>query len=414
MFVRGTLNRTSKVIKKLLKAGASAQKRRNTRRRRALNSVNPRRVARQMMGIERMAKRSDANPMAINPLPSYHSMRPTRTSASDGSVRIHHVELLDSVTATNGVTYPTSAARYEINPGLRDTFPWLSQEAVGFQEYVVNRMCIHYTPVINVTASGSVLMVADYSVTDPPPDTERAASSYSGFQTTLLYNFATLEIDVKRFIHHKLQVRLGEVGADPRLYDGCVVYIGTHDVALSTSPAIAGKLWIEYDVTLRTPQVAPQLAPPTTSCYVAYPNGTIFPVGTTTFIGFNAVLNSMNLKMRAASPATSTLLLPYGQWCIEVFLVFGTAVLAPINSKLDITIINNASAAVIADQQVCHHSNYVAGETNLRVCVNQRFHYANVDRQNPVGLYIDFANRNIAANDYTIIAADSLIKITAF
>lgn len=179
---------------------------------------------------------------------------------SQQSVIIRHKEY---VTEVRGNPNFTVRQLLPINPGMRDTFPWLSRIAGSFQEYTIRGMVYHYVPTSgNAVAStnaalGSVMMQTTYRASDAAPTSK----------TELLNEYwASESVPSEGFCHpiecspqenpFKIQyVRAGSIpaGDNVLLYD-----LGTTFLCVSGQQAtdtVLGDLWVTYEIELRKPIV---------------------------------------------------------------------------------------------------------------------------------------------------------------
>jgi len=161
--------------------------------------------------------------------------------------------------------------RYSLNPGLLELFPWLSLVAAQFEEYEFKQLMFYYRPMVsdffsNTGQTGTVAMVTQYNVHDPP---------FSDLQTALNYDMAAAG-KTTAMQRHGVEcnpalnsgpsgkfVRLGPIentgygGSQPdlQLYD-----LGNTSVIINgTDPTLAGQmvgfLYVSYTVELRKPKL---------------------------------------------------------------------------------------------------------------------------------------------------------------
>lgn len=179
---------------------------------------------------------------------------PSITRTSVDSCRIVHRELIASVTGTVAFAVQQS---FPLNPGIAATFPWLSNEALGWERYKFNRLAFCYYTRTGSNVPGSVLLAPDYDAADAAPVTEQAASSYHDTQEDAPWKdikCITTPSDLLSGEGSKF-VRTGTLAAnqDIKTYDSGNLHLCTVDgTAVSW-----GKLWVEYDVTFFTPQTPP-------------------------------------------------------------------------------------------------------------------------------------------------------------
>jgi hypothetical protein len=171
---------------------------------------------------------------------------------SSTSSRIKHRELLSSIIGSS--TFST-VYQFALNPGLASSFPWLSTQAIGWEQYHFNSLRLCYYTRCGTLTSGSVLICPDYDAADSPPDSEQIASSYAGAVEDVPWkdivctlNQQSMHPDGKRkFVR---QAALSG-NLDIKTYDVGQIFCCTVDGTIVNW----GKLWIEYDVSLYVPQL---------------------------------------------------------------------------------------------------------------------------------------------------------------
>ena len=88
------------------------------------------------------------------------------------NVIVRHREFIGTVTSTTNFAVWRTLS---LNPGNKETFPWLSGIAKNFQEYKFKGLVFHYIPTSGNAVSGtspalgSVMFQTSYRVTDDPP-----------------------------------------------------------------------------------------------------------------------------------------------------------------------------------------------------------------------------------------------------
>lgn len=180
---------------------------------------------------------------------------------NNGSVIVRHREYLFDVQATTAFTIQP----LPINPGLIQTFPWLSNIAQHFEQYKFRGLLFEFKSLSSdavlssatSSALGSVVMATQYNALNPPfPDKFTMEN----------YEFANSSKPSISFIHpvecakrdtsiEELYVRGGAApsGSDLRLYD-----LGTFNVAtvgMQADSGVAGELWCTYEVELIKPKI---------------------------------------------------------------------------------------------------------------------------------------------------------------
>ncbi len=175
--------------------------------------------------------------------------RPRAISGPNGDCRIIHREYLGDVSMAASFT----STKYPINPGLGQSFPWLSQVANRFESYRFRRLRYCFETSCSSTQTGAVLLVPDYDALDSAPVSKVQALSYRNSaraQAWLSFCQDSANEDLNK--QKSYFVRQGSVpsGADTRLYDVGNLFLCVQGSDTNT----VGEFWVEYDVDLMTPQ----------------------------------------------------------------------------------------------------------------------------------------------------------------
>jgi hypothetical protein len=167
--------------------------------------------------------------------------------------RIIHREKVGKL-STPGTGAFTILQTLALNPGLAQSFPWLSNEALGWESYRFNRLRFIWVPTSGTAVAGNIIMAPDYDASDTAPLGETFLSSYSDCEEANVWaRFAAdLEPQLLNSTTKSRYVRNGPIPAstDIKLYDAGNFFVASTDDAVVN----AGKLWVEYDITLFNPQ----------------------------------------------------------------------------------------------------------------------------------------------------------------
>lgn len=168
------------------------------------------------------------------------------------AVVVSHKEFIANVTGSVNFAVPLT---FNLNPGLAATFPWLSGIAQNFESYRFRSLTVSYKTRTGTGIPGSVYLAYDPDASDSAPASEAIMSSYSDMKEDSPWRDITMSLNPAAL--HKLGpqkfVRTGALAAnqDIKLYDAGLVSVGTVDgTAVSW-----GKVWVKYEVELRTPQI---------------------------------------------------------------------------------------------------------------------------------------------------------------
>lgn len=175
-------------------------------------------------------------------------------AARNGGVLFRKSEYLGDVISGSANTFDLN--HYHVNPGLSDTFPWLSQCAQNFQQYEIIGMYFEYRSMsadaLNSTntALGQIILGCDYNAGNDDfaskNEMENYENSISVKPSQSVRYF--LECNPQVTPVTKLYTRSGDVPADQdiRLYDLGKFQIATN--GLQASNVNLGELWICYEV----------------------------------------------------------------------------------------------------------------------------------------------------------------------
>lgn len=174
-----------------------------------------------------------------------------------GSIRVRHKEYIATIISSTEFRN----ASYNLNPGLFNSFPWLSTIAQNFEQYEWNGLVFQYIPTSGDALSstnaalGKVCMATDYNAVD---------AEYVSMPQMMGTEFSNIGKPSEAIMHaiecapseqpvKKYWVRTGPHPSDTdlRLYDH-----GKFQIAVSGQQENAfdlGDLWVTYDVTLSKP-----------------------------------------------------------------------------------------------------------------------------------------------------------------
>jgi hypothetical protein len=159
-----------------------------------------------------------------------------------------------------------SLQSWSLNPGLADSFPWLSQIAINFEEYEIIQLAYTYkSTVADFAASsgqvGQVVMATQYNPnSDPFADKEEMMLYEGGMSCKTTESLVHgVECDPSKIAGAAQKyVRAGSLPPteDLKNYD-----LGRTSIAVLNAPSTyagqqLGELWVSYTVRLRKPKLA--------------------------------------------------------------------------------------------------------------------------------------------------------------
>jgi len=171
---------------------------------------------------------------------------------SDREQRIIHREKV--ATITGGGNAFSVLKTVPLNPGMASSFPWLCNEARGWERYRWNRLAFLIVPTVAASSAGNWLMATDFDASDAAPASETAMSAYSDSVEGNLWVKILHELDPDR-LNGDLKSRYVRNAAlsanqDIKMYDA-----GNEFIASAGDGGGDAKVWVQYDVSLMIPQV---------------------------------------------------------------------------------------------------------------------------------------------------------------
>jgi len=183
------------------------------------------------------------------------SSEPRFLSRTARGTRIVHRELVASVTGSSSFTVQVALA---LNPGISATFPWLSTQAVGWEQYKFHKLKFCYYTRTATSTPGSMMLVPDYDAADSAPLSEQIASSYRDVVEEVPWTVEfSCDLDPVAMMEpgNRKYIRTAALASnlDIKTYDGGNFFVCTTD----GTAVNWGKLWVEYDVEFFVPQLPP-------------------------------------------------------------------------------------------------------------------------------------------------------------
>lgn len=154
---------------------------------------------------------------------------------------------------------------FKINPGDRDTFPWLSLLAQNYEEYRLRGCVFEFkstsAAALNSTntALGTVIMATQYDSLDEPFNDKRGMENHEFASSTMPFESVLHAVECKpslTSISNTLYVKNGPLppDADIRLYDLGKFAIAT--VGMQATNTCIGELWISFEVEFLKPKLS--------------------------------------------------------------------------------------------------------------------------------------------------------------
>lgn len=186
-------------------------------------------------------------------------------STSDNQFIIRHREYIGDVITSDSLDGAFKLESYDINPGLSQTFPWLSTIASSFQQYEMKGCLFQFlstsADALNSTNTslGTVIMATNYNSVEPD-----FANKIQMLQTEFVSAakpscsaLHPIECAPQLSTLSRMYVRSGQApeGSDLRMYDLGRFQIAT--VGMQGSSVNIGELWVTFEIAFYKPIVSP-------------------------------------------------------------------------------------------------------------------------------------------------------------
>jgi len=149
---------------------------------------------------------------------------------------------------------PFSVTAIAVNPGQAGSFPWLSSIAGRFESYLFQKLKYCYETEAPSSLGGTLVLSLDYDASDPTPASKQQALAYRNAVRSAPWTTCCHSSDLEDLRKQKTYfVRPAGLPAntDIKEYDTGNLFAITQGV--TTSGAVLGELYVEYDVLLMTP-----------------------------------------------------------------------------------------------------------------------------------------------------------------
>lgn len=178
-----------------------------------------------------------------------------------GDIYINRTEFVQNVTVSGAVGEPTQfqVTEFGLNPGLGQTFPWLSQVASNFTLYEFCGLMFQYKPLFSEDAGsssnlGKVIFATQYDPNAGPFRTSVEMENYDYANSTkpscgLIHGVETANHQQALNMQY---IRTGATTRDKIFTDVGTFQLGTEGIPLASgaTSAIIGELWVTYYVKL--------------------------------------------------------------------------------------------------------------------------------------------------------------------
>lgn len=249
----------------------------------------------------------------------------------NGKFLFQRQEYLQDITASTDF----SLLRFNLNPGLETTFPWLSAVAHGFEQYKLHGVVFYFRSLSspNVlsaasnTALGAVIGATQYDPKDDPFVSKFEMENYSYSCSGPPYKDFLHPVECKKSTAplSELLIRTEEeiTNSDLSFYD-----YGVFSLAVTGCPSetgVIGELWISYEIELLKPKISNFVPTVRMDSFTPVSPANATPLGTSQNIVVNTLGGSI---VSSPQQVYSNLILPVGTYlAINYYAQGGSAAL---------------------------------------------------------------------------------------
>ncbi len=291
-----------------------------------------------------------------NTLMSGHIPSVNNGARGNSAIRVSHSEYLGDLLSTSAFTIQS----LPLNPGMAQTFPWLSTIANSFEEYVFHGLIFEIkstssNAVLSMAAStalGTVVVATQYDPLDEVFQNKGQMLNYqygtSSDPSTSLIHPIECAYSQTVVTHRYIRAEPVPVGGDIRLYDWGKTSIAT--VGMQNVGGAIGEIWVSYDIEFYKPKVAFGLVSQDifAAHYGIIGTTALLPMGTSRVPAFDTINLTFSGTQVIFPPS-----LTFGTFFV-FWTVLGTAAAlsAPsftLASAIGLNIFFNASAAMLSN-----------------------------------------------------------------
>lgn len=176
--------------------------------------------------------------------------RNTVVSNKSGSTMVAHREYLDSLPS------PCPIYSFELNPGLSDTFTWLSAMSRLYETYRMVSCVVEFIPYTSMTTAGQIHMAVDYDCMDDDPSSVSIMSNYTSYKSgsvrePLKLVLTPREMNRSMPAHYIRHASVAD--SDKKTYDFGKLILSVEGDTL----AHVGTVMISYSVQFHQPTLGP-------------------------------------------------------------------------------------------------------------------------------------------------------------
>lgn len=295
-------------------------------------------------------------------------------------IRIKHREFVSDIITSN-LNYDFK--QRTVNPGMDESFPWLHKMAGAFESYVFNSLTINFVTSMGTDTNGAIAIIPDYDASDD--NAEQSKSQLLAYQDSVRGPvWSNLKMQcTRKNLRKRTSLYIREKALsdnnDIKLYDAL-----NYSVLVTGLPAdqFIGELWMEYDITLMTPQLEPSI--PESSSIKNNAS-----IGTTPYNGATVVADEIGLKLITDTIAKIT---QNGDWLAQTFGYLSETVTPDLIKPIVVDLLNKGDVDIDTLYKVYSEATNSFSMADIVTTRNTTeaypavFKWEGVDFENPSGL----------------------------
>lgn len=141
--------------------------------------------------------------------------------------------------------------KLEVNPGLKGTFPWLSQIAPSFQKYRFKKLAFIFETAVSTFSNGMIMMAPVFNLNYPVPSSKtKLLELTDAVRGPLWENFRVDITSSQMNVYNEYFIRQ-EAKTETKLYDPFYLVYAVDSPSIDVP--YVGELWVEYQIELLEP-----------------------------------------------------------------------------------------------------------------------------------------------------------------
>jgi len=181
-----------------------------------------------------------------------------------GALIISHREYIGDVFGPESTSRNFKNRTFDLNPGLEQTFPWLSQIAQNYEEYEFGQCVFEFKSTVNASVAGdgqmgTVVLVTNYNAATREFDDKNTMMQYDGSQSCRSTQHARHGVECDPSKISGAAGHYVRVGPKPKQdignYDHGTFQLATVGMPMEFDNAPIGELWVYYTIKLRKPRL---------------------------------------------------------------------------------------------------------------------------------------------------------------